>query len=62
MNSTQQLPMLSPTPGPTIAEMEAGLKRWAAARPGTMQVEVAGRTPAGLPVLLCRISDADVGR
>ncbi len=60
MSHMHQHPELGPTPGPSIAEMEEGLRRWAAARPGTMEVETVGRTPKGLPVLLCRISDASV--
>ena len=60
MNHVHQHQELSPTPGPSMAEMEEGLRQWAAARPGTMEVETVGRAPSGLPVLLCRISDAAV--
>ena len=51
---------LTPTPGPTIVEMEAGLHKWAEACPHTMKVETVGRSPEGLPMLLCRITDYTV--
>ena len=51
------VPALKAIPGPTITEMEEGLKQWAEARPHTMRVETVGHSPEGLPILLCRITD-----
>lgn len=45
---------------PTVEEMEQGLRAWAGQRPDILSVEVAGRSPEGLPVLLCRITDPSV--
>ena len=53
-------PQYTPTPGPTIGEMAAGLARWAEARPQLLEVETVGESPGGLPMLLCRITDEGV--
>ncbi len=45
---------------PSVSEIEAGLRDWAQQRPGALAIEVPGRTAEGLPMLLCRITDADV--
>ncbi|MGC9319918.1 MAG: M14 family zinc carboxypeptidase [Armatimonadota bacterium] len=45
---------------PTVEEIENGLRQWARQRPNVLRVEVPGRSPEGLPVLLCTITDAGV--
>ena len=53
-------PCLTLIPTPPLVEMEAGLREWAAAHPQHLHVETVGESPGGLPVLLCRITDAAV--
>ena len=47
-------------PHPSPEEVEAGLRKWETERPGSLRVEVPGRTAEGLPVLLCRVTDTSV--
>ena len=53
-------PKFSPLPCPTLAELERGLKNWAAALPDRLRVEAAGYTPEGHSIWLCEISDFSV--
>lgn len=43
---------------PSLAELGAGLARWAEARPGQMSLEIVGQSRGGKPIYLCRVTDA----
>lgn len=60
MESVLNRPQYTVTPGPSLAGMETGLKRWSEAKPQFLAVETMGHSPIGLPVLLCRITDQSV--
>ncbi len=45
---------------PTLEELEQGLAAWEKERPHFLKVEVAGKTPKGRNILLCRVTDAAV--
>ena len=53
-------PQFTHLPHPSVDEIEAGLRRWADQHPDALQVEIPGRTAEGLPMLVARITDANV--
>ncbi|MCC7354971.1 MAG: GntR family transcriptional regulator, partial [Anaerolineae bacterium] len=53
-------PQYTLVPAPPLAEMEAGLQQWAALRPQFLSVDRVGRSLEGLPILLCRVTDATI--